>query len=130
MTDFGSDLGGVDDVDPTFQLVSGRTTLIQSVARRYITDRGTVAGDEENGLNLRDWLNESVTPAELATLTREVEDEALKDERVQSCSAIVVFTASRNAVTITLRLVEKVTGAAFTLTVTITDLTLEILEAA
>lgn len=119
----GTEISCVDDLDPLFTLVSGRTALIQALARRYITTRGSLVEDEEYGYNLRDKLGESVTPGELAEIESEVVDEALKDERVARATATVRFDEPAQRIDLTIAAVDGF--GPFQRVLAITDLTLE-----
>lgn len=82
MADLGLDLAGVDDITPSLAPATGRTALMQSIARRLITPRGARAiyGDADYGYDVRQHLSAAiVSPSQIAA---SVEAEAEKDERV------------------------------------------------
>lgn len=129
MTDLGTDLSCVDDLDEMFSLVSGRTALIQAIARRLITRRGALGDEDPNyGLDLIEWIGESVGALELFELRRGVEDQCLQDERVLSATATLTFTEAPERVLVELRLEDD--SGPFTLVVSIDEVTVEFLEAA
>lgn len=90
MADLGSDIAGLDDIDPTMPTVEGRRCLIQSIARRLITPRGGLWYDPDYGYDLRQYLSGITVSA--GAIASGVEAEAEKDERVEQASASVVFS--------------------------------------
>jgi hypothetical protein len=128
MADLGTDLYCVDDWDEMFPLVSERTCLIQAIARRFITTRGSLVEDLDYGFDLRSWLGESVGNLEFFQLQSGVEAECYKDERIESASAKLTFTPSANRIVIELRLTDG--DGPFTLVVAIDEVSVEFLEAA
>jgi len=84
----GVDFACVDDLDANLSLVEGRTALAQSTARRIITPRGGLYYDPNYGTDIRGRLHR---PFPAALTARLVEQEALKDERVENAGASVEF---------------------------------------
>lgn len=77
----GTDLGGVDDITPSMREVSGRKCLIEAIAHRFMTPRGSLWYDKEYGYDLRQHLNAGgINPGEIA---QEAALEAEKDVRVE-----------------------------------------------
>jgi len=99
-TDFGQDISCISDLDPTFAMVSGRTALVQSLARRFMTRRGSLWYALEEGLDLRDTLNESLSPADVQQLRKDIETECLKDERVAAARASVALNQTTHQMTV------------------------------
>lgn len=116
------------DLDPLFTLVSERTALIHAIANRYISTRGSLPEDEDYGYNLRDWLGEVIGVNELAVIRQNVEDEALKDERVDAASATVQFFAGASRCEVRLTIVGS--AGEFQLVLGITDVSVAVLQAA
>jgi hypothetical protein len=85
--DYGTDVFCVTDLDPSFRLVSGQQTTGQAVARRLITERGTLLDDPNYGTDLRKYLGEPKSASVLARCSSDAEREALQDERVESAAA-------------------------------------------
>lgn len=83
--DYGSDIAGLDDLDPFFQTRSGGDQVRESIARRFLTP-----SDGENGYDLREWWGEVIDEESLSRLRSDVEAECLKEERVED---VKVFTA-------------------------------------
>lgn len=106
MADLGTDVrslftANVVDLDPYFQIVSGATAVAHAVARRFLTPAGSLVWDEDVGLDLRDWLLECLSRAQLPAIASMVRTEALKEERVDSATADVTLGAS-GVLTVTL----------------------------
>lgn len=128
MTDLGTELHCIVDLDEMFTLVTQRTSLIQALARRFITRRGTLVEDETYGFDLREWLGESVGNLELFRLQSGCEEECFKDERVKAATARLTFTEAASRVELELRVTDD--AGPFTLVITIDAVTVEVLEAA
>lgn len=122
MTDYGIDLAGVDDLDPTGREVTGRMVLLESIARRYQTPRGTLFGFPEDGLDLRKYISGKATPRSLERIKVEILDEARKDQRVLSASMVrweFVPTGAQSKLSFGLELHDA--DGPFTMTVTATS---------
>ena len=85
--DYGTDVSCITDLDPSFRLVSGQLSVGQAVARRLITERGTLIDDPNYGTDLRKYLGEPKSASVLSRCSSDAEREAMQDERVQSASA-------------------------------------------
>lgn len=87
---FGSDFAGVDDLDANWTYLSGTENealaLKQAIARRYITPRGGNPWDPGYGLDLRSFVSDTIDPAQAEPM---IINEALKDERIQDCTAVI-----------------------------------------
>ena len=84
-TDFGSDLSCTLDLDPRCIVVTGRRLLAEAVVRRWITPRGGLIDDPNYGTDVTAYINDDVTPRDIASLKSAMAQEAEKDERVNSC---------------------------------------------
>lgn len=84
-TDFGSDLSCTMDLDPRCVVVTGRRLLAEAIVRRWITPRGGLLDDPNYGTDVTAYVNDDVTPRDIATLKSVMAQEAEKDERVNSC---------------------------------------------
>lgn len=85
--DLGEDWGGVADIDPHLSDVTGRRALLECVARRWWDLAGSLFYDRGYGKGLAAYLSAVVQSP--STIEAALEDEALKDERVQACSVSV-----------------------------------------
>lgn len=80
-TDFGIDLATLadGDLDPAFGLSSGARLVAADVARRLQTEALFYADEGAYGFDLRELVASRTTRASIAV---QVEEEALRDERV------------------------------------------------
>ena len=117
--DFGTDLSCTDDLDEAMAEVSGLEVVAPAIHRRLFTPRGTLWNGSEGlnyGLDLREFLNRTMTPKFVATIPGEIQNEVAKDERVLSCKATVV-ESSLLSMTISLSVVTGVGPFAMVLSV-------------
>lgn len=129
MTDFGTDLYCVDDIRPTFDLVSGRTGLAQALARRLSTPRGGLFYDTTYGLDLRAYLNADLDQGDAFRLEAAAASECERDERVARATAEVTFDQVAETLTIRIDIVPA-DGEAFRLVLDVTAVTVALLEVA
>lgn len=94
----GRDFSCVEDLEGDGSEVVGRLSAVQAVARRLVTDQGTLLaaweGDRESdayGYNLRNWLNADVGPREEAEIASNVELQATAEETIASARATVTI---------------------------------------
>jgi len=80
--DFGADLDFVDDIPLNDSLASGLKNLGNALARRLITPRGTLRYDLGYGTDVRQYLNEGVTRADVSAIVAAIQQELESDERV------------------------------------------------
>jgi hypothetical protein len=129
-TDLGTDIGCVTDIDQSMGLVSGRLNLCHAIARRLSTPRGwlydSFQGDPDYGLDLREWLNGDFTTSELNSKPSEIEDEVLKDERIQACTVTATFTPATSTAEIQI-LLEDADGP-FSLVLAVSSVTVSLLS--
>lgn len=97
---FGADIECVDDVhedvreiDPT-TAAGARKALGQDLYHRLITERGTIEDDRDYGLGIHRLLNKAVTQADLSELAGRIRLELEKDDRVDTLTVRLAFTAS------------------------------------
>jgi hypothetical protein len=118
---FGVDLDGIEDVDFEFSPVRDPLRgVAQAVARRWLTRRGSLWYDQDYGYGVGQHLGAAFVTSP-GMLENELEQEALKDERVASCSVRVTFFPQGRTLKITGALV-SVRGPV-TLTLTVSELT-------
>jgi len=118
---------GVPDLDPMFTLVSGRTALVQALARRLTTKHGMlewIGDDPEYGHDVREYLGEDVGPRAEFVIASRVQAECLKDERVRAAQVTPTLTAGR------LSLAVRITDAEgpFRFTLAVSDVSVELLK--
>lgn len=126
MADFGDDLSGLDDLDPTWKEQPGdkRIGLGESLGRRLTTAKGTLFYAPEYGHDVRQYLN-AAFPGDVV-VTAEVTAEVLEDERVDDVQASVTFTDDGGELCIRLAIESDDLGP-FVLTLTVDQLTVDIL---
>ncbi len=105
MTDFGSDVSTFPDLDPSFSTLTGPRVVAEAIARRLSTPRGSLPFYPDYGIDIRSWVNETITRGKLAQFRRDLEAECVKDERVLTADASLAFNVKTNdmqiAITIT-----------------------------
>jgi hypothetical protein len=79
--DYGTDVSTYPDLDDTFAPLSGIAVIAQAIARSL--------EDAQHGVDLRQWLNESLEAADIVHLQQTIESQCLKDERLQDASVVV-----------------------------------------
>lgn len=114
---YGSDFAGVEDIDFGLSTVSGRSALVQAVARRYLSPRGGHRYARGYGLDLRNYLAD-VVPVAVAQST--IAAEARKDERVRSSSAVVTDDPDTGERTVRINITPRDEAEPFDLTFTVT----------
>lgn len=122
MADLGSDFSGVSDITPTLAVVSGRRCLIEAIAHRLITPRGSLWYDPDYGYDLRQYLSGITVAA--GSIAASVAAEAEKDERVEQASAVVTFSGS----VLDVKLAIADGAGPFTFVLRISQVTVEILK--
>jgi hypothetical protein len=125
--DFGTDLDcGVEGLSAQFELVSGRTALVQALLHRFQTERGTLVDDRDYGLDTTAWVGMRVTTPLLISWQQALANEAKKDERVLSAKASITFDAQ--ASTLTFALAVTTAEGPFVMTVAVTALSVDLLS--
>jgi phage baseplate assembly protein W len=89
--DYGTDVRGIFSMGTRASFVSGRLNLGMALARRLITDRGTLLYDLDYGFNLRAYINAPMTPAIRSFVEGSTARECEKDPRVLQCAATVTW---------------------------------------
>lgn len=89
MTDFGTDIGGVDDLDWNITPVDDRTALAQALVRRITTPRGALWYAPDYGYDITAYINTSADPA---VIESSAAGELLNDERVTEAETTLTVT--------------------------------------
>lgn len=84
--DFGSDLAGIDDINPALSTATGRRALAEAVCRRLSSPEGSLPGDPSYGYDLT-MLIGSTTPA--STIQSKVRAQCVAEEGVSSALVTV-----------------------------------------
>lgn len=124
-TDYGTDVSTFPDLDPSFTLISGPRVVIEAIARRLVTPRGTMPGRPNDGIDVRQWLNDSVDAGTLARMHGAIESEIAKDERVQRAAVSLAFDAASRTLRITINV--RLDDGPFDLVLSVDRVTLSLL---
>jgi hypothetical protein len=122
---YGSDLSCVFDLDPAMAEISGRLLLAQACARRIITPRGGLIDDPNYGYDITQFLNDDLSPSDLARIASGIDGELVKDERVFASSTTVNFAL--NTLTIATTMTPSA-GPTFALVLAVSNVTVAILQ--
>lgn len=124
--DTGIDCYAFPDLEEGLELHSGPRLMADVLARRLTTRKGTLSFYPSYGIDLRDYLNESVDDAILFAIKSEVEAECEQDERVLEAEARVLYDSDNQALSV------SVTGSSaegpFSLILRITALDVSLLS--
>lgn len=123
---YGTDLDGVTDLSPTMAEASGLHMLAQALVRRLITPRGTLIDDANYGYDIRDFLGDDLSPADVGRIGSGVDQELIKDERVLS-SQTTVTPLSTYVLTIS-TVVTPSQGPSFQLVAAVSAVTVTLLQ--
>ena len=93
LRDYGSDISCVDDIDASLTSVEGETCLGQALARRISCPRRGLFYDFDYGIDARRYMNRAHRPQ---VTSQAVEQECLKDERVDEIRAAVRFVETED----------------------------------
>lgn len=124
----GSDFWGVEDLDPLLTFLEGDseelTALSQALMRRFTMPRGALWYAPGEGLDLRMFLSDLIPPQ---VVEQAVAAEARKDERVDDCTCTIVVQQDQSWV-ISIN-PQTTTGATYTLTVAVSQVSVQLLSA-
>lgn len=123
-TDYGNDTEAVFDTTYARRQVDGETMMGQAMARRLVTPRGALWYAPQYGYDLRQFLKGPV-PA-VAVVNGNVENELLKDERVEDVTADTSF--DQNSEALAVHVVGRGALGPFDLTISIDAVSVEILR--
>lgn len=124
---YGKGLACTTDLDPMLRFVSGTTLMANACVRRLFCRKGSLLSDALYGIDLRDLLGSKfLTQKDVDKIASFAQAELLNDERIASVSVTGTF----NSRTRTLNLTIVGTGALgpFSLTLAVSDVTVQILQ--
>ena len=126
-TSLGVDIGtpGAADLDPYFGLVREGRCLVEALARRLVTPRGSLLNYPRYGYDLRQWINAELDASDLREIERAAAEECRADERVDEVQLEAAFSDDRLTLTGT---VTAITGQTFRLTLAVSEVTVIILR--
>lgn len=131
---FGRDLNvviasnGFVDLDPAMSEATGRHVLTNSLICRQCQPLGSNPQWPNDGIDLRNYVQLGMTPAQLAEVAGKIQNQLQRDQRVLRVNVQVTFNASTSAMTVVENFVSSY--GPFSLTLAVTSVTVAILEAA
>ena len=128
-TDYGTDTSCLTSLR-TGRLVSGVRLVAEAAYRRITTPRGQLQGGEDEanyGIDLADLIGSVATTADAAALPGRIENELLKDERIESVDVDVASTKSGPAVSWSVTIEAQTSEGPFSLVLAVSDVTVELL---
>jgi hypothetical protein len=119
-------INGVLDFQPTMGLATGRTLLAQSLICRQTTPVGSVLDCPNDCFDIRDWISEGMTPAQISRLSQAVTNEILKDQRVTAANVQATFNVGTGKIVLT----EQVSSGygPFSFVLAVSNVTVELLS--
>lgn len=126
-TSLGIDIGtpGAADLDPYFGLVREGRCLVEALARRLVTPRGSLLNYPSYGYDLRQWVNAELDTGDLREIERAAAEECRADERVDEVQLEAAFSDDRLTLTGT---VTAITGQTFRLSLAVSEVTVILLR--
>lgn len=125
--DTGTDVSLFDSVNGTWPVRGGDLMFAEQLLRRLTSRRGQLDFSQNDGIDVRDELREDMTADDVFHAKQKVENELLKDERVDDADVLATYDPSRSSLTLGMT-VTKGAGA-FRLVVAVTALTVDLLSA-
>jgi hypothetical protein len=120
---FGTDVStfrtGSPGLDPTWELVDGPVTVVEIVARRFLTPHGTLEGDSDFGHDVRQYMQARQSAVMRARARMKLRAEALKEQRVKDCTIEITTVGKTMTISAILHLSS---GQSFSLTIGISEL--------
>lgn len=130
MTEFGKDTSCTDELRPG-QLVTGKRLLAEAIYRRLTTPRGTLLGGEEEadyGIDLLDLVGSASSKSDLAALPGRIQNELLKDPRIDSVSALVTSSSFGPSLSVTIEIDVISSEGPFDLQLSVNEVSVELLR--
>ena len=91
---------GVIDLTPDMRMATGIAVLAQSLIRRQTTPRGTVITSPNDCIDIRQILSKGISQSDVATFSRTIRAELLRDTRVSAASVSITMDTTTGACTI------------------------------
>ncbi len=107
--------------------ISGIKNLIKKIVQRLQSPTGCLYWDPQYGLDVRQYLNTSLTTAKLQEIKNSVKAQCELDERVLTAE-VTVSNSNNNQLFITIQITTQA-GPTFTFILSVTQLTIELLNA-
>lgn len=128
-TDYGTDTSCLTSLR-TGRLVSGVRLVAEAAYRRVTTPRGMLQGGEDEanyGIDLADLIGSVVTTADAAALPGRIENELLKDERIESVDVTVTSSVVGPSTSWQVTIEAQTSEGPFSLVLAVSDVTVELL---
>lgn len=126
-TDYGTCISVTSSTPRRWKLITGPRVVAEAIYRRWSTERGTLPYDLDYGTDAKEMIGETQSPAQIASWSTALAEEALKDERVEDCT--VRMTYDEAAATAILTATVKLSGGpTFNLVVAVDSLTVALLR--
>lgn len=126
MTDYGQDVSTYPDLDPSGRNITDGRAVAECAARRLMTSAGLLSyTDDDDCLDLREFLSGSVRPSVLFALASRIEGIVERDERVLSANAEVTQVGDGLRITVQ---IEPSGGPVFSLVIATTAISVQLLS--
>lgn len=131
---YGSDLstfsgsGNSIGLDPLGTPITGPRVVLEAVARRLMTPRGSLPGFPQYGFDLMGLLGKRLTPVAKKRIEADIVAECEADERVLKATIVEFVETSKDQYR--LRIALQLTEGPFALVLSVSQVTVELLQAA
>lgn len=122
----GTDIALLGDLNPVWGTVSSFTNLSYALARRFRAQLASLFYDLGYGEDITDMVNQAFTPAAVSQKAQALSNQALLDERVQTCRVSLVLTPQTGQLAIAVTGTIP-TGQAFTFIMAATSMNVALL---
>lgn len=103
-------VAGQRGLDRNMRLISGPRVVLEGIARRWITPRGSLITNPNVGINIRDWIGSDISSDGDYAKKHALVTEAQRDDRVDEID--VDFSYDRSTETLTISASVKLADAA------------------
>ena len=128
-TSFGREMSATTSIK-TGRFVSGLRAVGEAAYRRLTTPRGMLQGGEaeaDYGIDLTELIGTTNPKQDAASLPGRIENELLKDERIESVSVDIVYTTEGPVTTFAIIVDCTTAEGPFALQIAASDVTVELL---
>lgn len=103
-------VAGQRGLDRNMRLISGPRVVLEGIARRWLTPRGSLITNQNVGINIRDWIGSDTSSDGDYAKKHALVTEAQRDDRVDEID--VDFSYDRSTETLTISASVKLADAA------------------
>ena len=126
MPDYGLDMWCTTDIDPLLADVTGEELMGQVCLRRLFTRKGALlSAPSANTLDVRDFLNDSISDSDLPRISASCQAALLDDERIQTATVTSVFDRATRVLTLSIAGIGA--SGPFALTLSVNSVTVQLL---